>query len=566
MRVLTGGPWMIFGAYLSVERWRPNFHPSTHRVSSVVAWVRIPGLPTEHYHIGVLKMVCDMIGRTVRIDMPTQQTDRAQFARIAVELDLTKALESRVCIEDTWYHIEYEDLPQVCFVCGMAGHNLSASDVRTPPEVAASDATIPQSVQGKPIEKMRGPQSYGDVVNEPKYGHWMLVTRKKAPPKKTNTSVEDRRQAPQVTGGFRFNVLASTMEDEVNFSAGREAVNAPRGVKATVSSNPGSSSAARRSKGKAIATVPTAIGPNSKRPRQNEASFSPVIHNPFQTSPVTPTTKDAHGVKVLLKQHGDNSSPVPPKGRTPITKVPTNEHAVPSPNPVLTPTPVVSKNTTTHVSPTKAGLDAGLEIAFDSSRSGHDVLKDTFVSGNGGMPILPSDQPQTGGVIQMDASLATDGAGSDKFARAVRDLVRNHRPTILALLETKVPFAQVQPILVQSGFDGFEVAEVEGRTGGIWLCWQSTRLAVTSLRIHKQFVHTTISWHSGLSCQVTAVYASPEEKLGYNGSPFMWEHGGVQERLDRALANTDWRLTFPDADVFHLPGTKSDHSPVLVRL
>ncbi|KAJ4825244.1 hypothetical protein Tsubulata_029949 [Turnera subulata] len=37
IRVLTGGPWMILGQYLSVETWRPNFNPSTHKVSSVVA-------------------------------------------------------------------------------------------------------------------------------------------------------------------------------------------------------------------------------------------------------------------------------------------------------------------------------------------------------------------------------------------------------------------------------------------------------------------------------------------------------------------------------------------------
>ncbi|KAJ4835772.1 hypothetical protein Tsubulata_043042 [Turnera subulata] len=288
------GPWMIFGAYLSVERWRPNFHPSTHRVSSVVAWVQIPGLSTEHYHIDVLKMVCDMIGRTARIDMPTQQTDRAQFARIAVELELNKAPESRVCFEDTWYHIEYEDLPQVCFECGMAGHNLSAcpsrADVRITSEVATGDASIPLSAQGIPTEKMRGPQSYGDVVNEPKYGHWMLVTRIKAPPKKPTTSVEDRRQ-----------VMANTMEDEVTFSAGGEAVTALKGIKVMTSSNPGSNSAARRSKGKAITTIPIATGPNSKRPRQNEVSFSPVIHKPIQTSPATSASKEAHGVKVLLK-------------------------------------------------------------------------------------------------------------------------------------------------------------------------------------------------------------------------------------------------------------------------
>ncbi|KAJ4823863.1 hypothetical protein Tsubulata_023483 [Turnera subulata] len=110
LKVLTGGPWMILGLYLSVERWRPNFNPNTHRVSSVVAWVCIPSLPAQHYHVGILKMVGDQIGRTVWIDIPTQQADRAQFARIAIELDLTKTLEARVNFWGVWYHIVFEDL------------------------------------------------------------------------------------------------------------------------------------------------------------------------------------------------------------------------------------------------------------------------------------------------------------------------------------------------------------------------------------------------------------------------------------------------------------------------
>ncbi|KAJ4825245.1 hypothetical protein Tsubulata_029950 [Turnera subulata] len=71
-----------------------------------------------------------MIGKTVRIDIPAQQTDRAQFAHIVVELDLIKPLEPRVCLEGIWYNIEYEDLPTICFDCGMAGHNMSSGPSR----------------------------------------------------------------------------------------------------------------------------------------------------------------------------------------------------------------------------------------------------------------------------------------------------------------------------------------------------------------------------------------------------------------------------------------------------
>ena len=38
----------------------------------------------------------------------------------------------------------------------------------------------------------------------------------------------------------------------------------------------------------------------------------------------------------------------------------------------------------------------------------------------------------------------------------------------------------------------------------------------------------------------------------------------VKERLDQALANTDWRVLFPNAKVKHFPIIKSDHAPILL--
>ena len=59
--------------------------------------------------------------------------------------------------------------------------------------------------------------------------------------------------------------------------------------------------------------------------------------------------------------------------------------------------------------------------------------------------------------------------------------------------------------------------------------------------------------------------------LGFHGPKFTWvnkrEMGHyIQERLDRAFANCDWRGLYPEASVHHLARTHSDHCPVLLRL
>lgn len=57
--------------------------------------------------------------------------------------------------------------------------------------------------------------------------------------------------------------------------------------------------------------------------------------------------------------------------------------------------------------------------------------------------------------------------------------------------------------------------------------------------------------------------------LGFTGPSFTWCNkrkglAKVQERIDRAMANSDWRLLYPEAAVIHLPRVHSDHCPVLL--
>ncbi|XP_031391078.1 uncharacterized protein LOC116203481 [Punica granatum] len=59
--------------------------------------------------------------------------------------------------------------------------------------------------------------------------------------------------------------------------------------------------------------------------------------------------------------------------------------------------------------------------------------------------------------------------------------------------------------------------------------------------------------------------------LGFTGNPFTWRNkrmglAFIRQRLDRALANDDWRTTFPRAGVFHLPQIRSNHNPILLKL
>ena len=62
------------------------------------------------------------------------------------------------------------------------------------------------------------------------------------------------------------------------------------------------------------------------------------------------------------------------------------------------------------------------------------------------------------------------------------------------------------------------------------------------------------------------------DDLGFVGDPFTWRnnwhiaHGYTRERLDRAVANVNWRCMFPLYRVINGDPRRSDHRPVIVEL
>lgn len=57
--------------------------------------------------------------------------------------------------------------------------------------------------------------------------------------------------------------------------------------------------------------------------------------------------------------------------------------------------------------------------------------------------------------------------------------------------------------------------------------------------------------------------------LGFVGNLYTWSNGRegqgrIMERLDRGMANGDWRALFPRATVTHLTRFVVDHAPILL--
>lgn len=58
--------------------------------------------------------------------------------------------------------------------------------------------------------------------------------------------------------------------------------------------------------------------------------------------------------------------------------------------------------------------------------------------------------------------------------------------------------------------------------------------------------------------------------MGFEGYAYTWNNkrsgsANIQERLDRGVANEDWKLLYPAARITHLTALQSDHTPLLLQ-
>ncbi|CAL9031736.1 unnamed protein product [Prunus brigantina] len=166
--VLTEGPWIIAGQYLTMQKWRSGFCPSTASITRMAVWIRVSAIQLECFDVWALKRIGNLLGKLLKIDAHTTSQNRGKFARLCVELDLTKPLEAFVQINQVWYNIEYEGLPEICYNCGLYGHkrencllnaksNLDKARSSQDDEVLGDDAAMSKEDNFINKEGLRGP-------------------------------------------------------------------------------------------------------------------------------------------------------------------------------------------------------------------------------------------------------------------------------------------------------------------------------------------------------------------------------------------------------------------------
>lgn len=185
------------------------------------------------------------------------------------------------------------------------------------------------------------------------------------------------------------------------------------------------------------------------------------------------------------------------------------------------------------------------------------------------------------------------GLGNPLTVRSLKALVAKERPDILFLMETKNQEVVVQRVRKRLNYPNSVVQNPVGIAGGIALFWND-QFTIMLDRSVQEFIDVIctdlmsgsqmrlIYIHAPANLQqrhifwvdlrfICAINTLPWICIGdFNEVLYPWTNQRlgdelIRERLDRALCNLEWRLNFPEAEVFALPALGSDHSPLLLN-
>lgn len=97
-----------------------DFNPLQPFPSTVMAWIRLPGLSRVLYKYQIREEIGGLIGKVANLDFKIDSGSRRQCAQMTVFINLDKSLVSQILMNDMIQRIEYKPLPMCAFcVVGM---------------------------------------------------------------------------------------------------------------------------------------------------------------------------------------------------------------------------------------------------------------------------------------------------------------------------------------------------------------------------------------------------------------------------------------------------------------
>ncbi|KAL4302847.1 hypothetical protein GQ457_10G018520 [Hibiscus cannabinus] len=549
-KILTEGPWTIYGSYLTVQPWSRAFSTSEKHPSRVVVWVHFPGLPYRYYSKALFRRIAEIVRDVVKVDYNTQAGERGKFARLAITVDLNKHLVSCIGIDDFIQNLEYEGLHHICYSCGVYGHlHETCMEIRGKDNSPTEDSTTIENVNASSKDTSRDSSLFGP---------WMTVEnrRKRVSSGRSSSSRGPGKQiAENVVNRFAVleKELVEPMEEQRLESSGDVANE--RGEEALELINRNSTLVATDTHKNVPKNAAYRASNPEKKVKGNRHVFEKAVIMPMvEGQPVSMVENAQQGgnkvhvaVSLFKKGHGMGSSDGIVLGKTRGGgKARRMAHIRWVDDMNMQMTTIATRS----------------EGSCGSTRAliNQDGALEPIVSGNAlsGVRIVV---PAAGLGIEEKGS----GAASPTFRRFLLAFKREYSPRIVALFEPMMGGRQADKVVQKFGYSHSFRVEGQGFSGdpGADIPWivEGDFNVILSADERRGGVDTHVQ---GSRPFEDFIFQSGLADMGFRGPHFTWSRGNLYERLDRCLANTSWLSCFPHSHVLHLEKNGSDHRPLLL--
>ena len=127
--IWTVGTVNLKPGLLRFSQWTKDFKFLAQKHTHFSLWIRLVELPQEYWWERTLKEIASAVGTPIDIDGSTRNRTFGHYARILVDIDLSKKAYDEVLVEHDGFafkvEVQYERRPLFCHHCYSIGHNIT---------------------------------------------------------------------------------------------------------------------------------------------------------------------------------------------------------------------------------------------------------------------------------------------------------------------------------------------------------------------------------------------------------------------------------------------------------
>ena len=132
--ILFSGPYTINNRPIILKQWCPEFDFGNEFLTEIPLWVNFPKLPLNYWGVGSLSRIASAIGVPIFADECTTKQTRISYARMLVEVNVTKSIPQKIAVMDPNGKTFLQDVvlewrPQYCDKCQKLGHVCQLEEV-----------------------------------------------------------------------------------------------------------------------------------------------------------------------------------------------------------------------------------------------------------------------------------------------------------------------------------------------------------------------------------------------------------------------------------------------------